>query len=197
MRNAMRLAGQRSRSLRDNDPDTRVVLVRHAESVVAEGTPPTQQPLTDQGRHDSTLVGGRLFNGSTATAVWTSPQRKACETAAFGFPSFVAHVRKRLREVIRPRYAQPDQVARAAAAYLTGEVANGWERLDDVVARLTSLATDFAPWGRVIVVSHGTRLTVGLDHAIRPRDPFSFWSNLRVPDAWELNLEEWSVARIV
>ena len=28
-------------------------------------------------------------------------------------------------------------------------------------------------------------------------DPFAFWSELRTPDAWELNLEEKSLERIV
>ena len=130
----------------DDDPVTRVVLIRHAEPLVADGTPAAQWPLSDQGRHDASTLGRRLADGSTATIVWTSPERKARETAALAFPSIATHVREQLSEVQRAWYANPDELAACVASYLRGEMVEGWERRDDVIARLASLEADFTPW---------------------------------------------------
>ena len=56
---------------------------------------------------------------------------------------------------------------------------------------------DFKPWERVIVVSHGVLLTTWLVHEIGLEDPISFWSSLERPDAWELDLEEKTLDRVV
>ncbi|HLN15886.1 MAG TPA: histidine phosphatase family protein [Acidimicrobiales bacterium] len=174
----------------------RVVLVRHAEPLVADGTPPSQWPLTEQGRDDATVLGRRLADGSATTTVWTSPERKTCETAALAFPSAPTRVREQLSEVKRAWYATPDDLAQAAASYLRGEVVGGWERRDDVIARLAPLQADVTPGARLVVVSHGMLLTTWLDHELGLEDPMSFWSNLQMPDAWELDLEEKSLQRI-
>ena len=48
-----------------------------------------------------------------------------------------------------------------------------------------------------MVVSHGVLLTTWLAQHGGARRPVSFWSDLRTPDAWELDLEEKSLERIV
>lgn len=183
-------------SPRDDDPVTRVVLVRHAQPLVVDGTPADQWPLTDEGRHDAAALGRRLADGPTSTIVYTSPERKARETAALALPSIAAHVREQLSEVKRPWYAKSDQFADAVANYLSGEVVAGWERREDVIDRLAWLKADSTPSERMVIVSHGVLLTTWLHYEIGLEDPFRFWSNLRMPDAWELGPEEKSLERV-
>ena len=45
-------------------------------------------------------------------------------------------------------------------------------------------------------MSHGLFITTWLDHEMGLTDPFVFWSELRMPDAWELDLDEKSFRRI-
>jgi hypothetical protein len=59
------------------------------------------------------------------------------------------------------------------------------------------LQRDAGSFERLVVVSHGLLLTTWLEHEIGLDDPFSFWSNLRMPDAWELSPEERSLTRLV
>jgi broad specificity phosphatase PhoE len=191
-----RLDHEARSSVRDDDPVTRIVLMRHAQPLVADGTPTDQWPLTHEGRHDAGALGRRLADGSTSTVVFTSPERKARETAALAFPSIAAHVREQLSEVKRPWYATTEAFGDAVANYLSGEVAEGWERREDIIDRLAWLKADSTPSERMVVVSHGVLLTTWLNHEIGLEDPFRFWSNLRMPDAWELGPEENSIERV-
>jgi broad specificity phosphatase PhoE len=175
---------------------TRLILVRHAPPLVEDGTPADQWPLTEQGRHDAGALGRRLADATTTAIVLTSPERKARDTAAVAFPSVVARVRPTLREVARAWYAEPDVFAAAAAHYLNGDVVAGWEPREDVLARLGPLLADLTPAVRLVVVSHGLLMTTWLDHQIGLEDPYSFWSQLRMPDAWELDLEDKSLERV-
>jgi hypothetical protein len=61
------------------------------------------------------------------------------------------------------------------------------------------LGPEPAPHGneRAAIVSHGVLLTVWIDHAVGLEDAAAFWSNLRLPDAWELDFDTRSVERIV
>jgi broad specificity phosphatase PhoE len=170
--------------------------MRHAQPLVADGTPADQWTLTDEGRREAAVLGRRLEDGSTSTIVYTSPERKARETASLAFPSVAAHVREHLSEVKRAWYAKPDDFADAVANYLSGEVVEGWERREDVIARLRPLMADSTPSERIVLVSHGVLLTTWLHYEIGLADPFRFWSNLRMPDAWELGPEEKSLERV-
>jgi broad specificity phosphatase PhoE len=170
--------------------------MRHAEPIVAEGTPADRWPLTHQGRDDARVLGDRLGELTATTTVWTSPERKARETAEHAFPTVAARVRQELREVMKPWYATADELAPAVAGYLRGESVEGWEHRDDAIARLSPLRADIGPAERFVVVSHGLLLTTWLDDEHGLEDPFLFWSNLGMPDAWEFDLEEKSLRRI-
>lgn len=177
---------------------TRVVMVRHAEPLVDAGIPAAEWPLTDQGRENAGALGRRLADGSAPTTVWTSPERKARDTAAQALPSTSVRVRPELGEVTKPWYPTSGEVADAVASYLRGDV-EGWEPRTDVIARLlrlTPVEADLRASERAVVVSHGVLITTWLDHAFGLEDPYSFWSNLRTPDAWELDLGERSLQRI-
>jgi broad specificity phosphatase PhoE len=176
---------------------TRVVLIRHAEPLVEIGTPGAQWPLTNEGKSAARVLGERVAGRSPVALVWASPELKACETAASAFPSGPTRVRDELGEVEKPWYATTDDLRQAVARYLGGDAVEGWEHREDVLARLDALRADISPGQRLVVVSHGVLLTTWLaQHGVLD-DPFAFWSELRTPDAWELNLEEKSLERIV
>jgi broad specificity phosphatase PhoE len=170
--------------------------MRHAEPLVLRETPGAQWRLTNEGKESARVHGGRVMERSPITLVWTSPERKARETAEHGFPSIPTRVREQLGEVEKPWYTTTDELREAVASYLGGETVEGWERREDVLARLDLLAADVSPGGSLAVVSHGVLLTMWLDHAGVLDDPYAFWSDLRTPDAWELDLETKALGRI-
>jgi broad specificity phosphatase PhoE len=163
---------------------------------MAAEIPGAEWPLTDKGRNDAALLGTSLAGRSTG-AVLTSPDRRAHETAALAFPFVVAGLRDQLSEVKKPWYASADDHMNAVAKYLGGEEVEGWEHRDDVISRIALLKSDFGYSQSVVLVSHGLLLTTWLDHEMGLNDPLSFWSNLRMPDAWEADFEGKSLERIV
>jgi broad specificity phosphatase PhoE len=175
---------------------TQLVLVRHAEPLMAGETPGAEWPLTEKGRNDAGVLGTRLAGRSASTVVWTSPERRARETAALAFPLVATRVRDQLREVKKPWYASADEHANAVAKYFRGEMVEGWEHREAVNTRIVQLKLGFGTSESIVLVSHGLFLTMWLDHEIGLDDPFSFWSNLRTPDVWNLDLEEKSFERI-
>ena len=176
---------------------TRVVLVRHAEPQITGGTPGAEWPLTERGRKDATALGKILVGHAASAIVLTSPERRASETAALSLPSVVADIRDQLSEVKKPWYASADEHASAVAKYLKGEAIEGWERREDVISRIGQLKSDLESSKIFVFVSHGVLLTIWLDHEIGLSDPLSFWSDLRMPDAWVADCEDKSLERIV
>jgi len=181
--------------LRVDGPVVRVVLIRHAEPVARGESPPAERPLTEKGRNDAGVLGTKLAGRSAGKVVWTSPERRARETAELVFPLAVPRVRHQLGEVTKPWYASADELTDAAARYLKGEVVEGWELRKNVITRIDQLKSDFGSMESLVLVSHGMLLTTWLDHDIGLSDPLSFWSNLQMPDAWELNLDDKSLER--
>jgi broad specificity phosphatase PhoE len=175
---------------------TPLVIIRHAEPLVSGDTPGAQWRLTREGKDNARVLGGRVMERSPISLVWTSPERKARETAEPAFPSVPTRVREQLSEVEKPWYPTTDELRRAVASYVSGEIVEGWERREDVIARLDLLQADIGPGERLAVVSHGVLLTIWLDHVGTLEDPFAFWSDLRTPDAWEVDLERKSLERI-
>jgi broad specificity phosphatase PhoE len=176
---------------------TRLVLVRHAEPLKAGDSPGDEWPLTEKGRTDASVLGTNLAGRSSGTIVWTSPERRARETAEQAFPLVVANVRDQLSEVSKQWYASADEVTNATTKYLKGEVVEGWEPREDVISRIAQLKSDFGAPESLVLVSHGVFFTTWLDQEIGLDDPFSFWSDLRMPDAWEVDFDEKSLKRLV
>ena len=173
-----------------------VVLIRHAEPLMAGETPGADWPLTEKGENDATALGAILADQSTSAIVLTSPERRARETAALALPLVIACDRDELSEVKKPWYASADEHTNAVAEYLRGEVVEGWERHEDVLSRIAHLKSDFGSSERLVLVSHGLLLTIWLDHEIGLNDPLSFWSGLRMPDAWVADFDHKSLQRI-
>jgi broad specificity phosphatase PhoE len=176
---------------------TPVILIRHAEPLLARGTPGAEWPLTEKGRNDATVLGTSIAGRTTNAIVLTSPERRARETAALALPLVVAGVRDQLSEVKKPWYASADEHMSVVPKYLRGEGIEGWERREDVIIRIAQLKSDFGSSESFVLVSHGLLLTTWLDHEIGLNDPLSFWSNLRMPDAWMADFEDKSLERIV
>jgi broad specificity phosphatase PhoE len=181
--------------LRKNGSVTRLILVRHAEPLKSGDTPGVEWPLTEKGRNDARVLGEELAGRSSGAIVWTSPERRARETAELAFPLAVVDVRDQLSEVKKPWYASADEVTNATSKYLKREVLEGWERREDVTSRIAQLKSDFGAAESRVLVSHGVFLTSWLDQEIGLADPFLFWSDLRMPDAWEFDLQEKSLKR--
>jgi broad specificity phosphatase PhoE len=174
---------------------TKVLLVRHAEPLMSGGSPAAAWPLTEEGRSEARALGTRLADRRPAV-IWTSPERRARETAALTFPSVAAEARSQLGEVQKPWYSSPDEHANAVVRYLRGDVVAGWEHRNAVIARMARLQSSFGSIDPVVLVSHGLFITTWLDHETGLDDPYWFWTNLRMPDAWELDLDEKSCSRI-
>jgi broad specificity phosphatase PhoE len=174
---------------------TQVLLVRHAEPFMSGETPGAERPLTEKGRNEARALGTRFANRPLAV-IWTSPERRARETAALTFGSVAAEVRSQLSEVKKPWYASADEHANAVVEYLRNDVVAGWEHREAVIARIAQLKLDFGSFDSIVLVSHGLFITTWLDHEIGLDDPFSFWTNLRMPDAWELDPDKQSFDRI-
>jgi broad specificity phosphatase PhoE len=178
------------------DSVTPVILLRHAESLPGAESP-ANQPLTDKGRRDASELGRRLARRNLSPRVWTSPERRALETAGLVFPLAAISVRRQLREVEKPWYPSGREHSKAVACYLSGETVEGWEPREDVIARITELTFDLRASECLVLVSHGVLLACWLVHALDLEDPFSFWSNLGMPDAWEVDFDDKALLRVV
>ena len=100
----------------------------------------------------------------------------------------------RLCEVDRPWYDDRHEFVDAVHRYLTGTAVPGWEPLDDAAARFESAITELDD--SAIVVSHGTVMSAWLSRQIPELDAVGFWENLKMPDAWLVDLHARSTHRI-
>ena len=151
--------------------------------------------LAGDGIEDARRLGLSLRDvvGDGAVTVVCSTERKAIETAeALGVGN--VHHDQRLREVDRPWYDRERSFEVAVRHYLTGVPMPGWEPLDDAVARFGFAISDRV--GTCIVVSHGTVMSAWLGQQMPDLDAVNFWDQLRMPDAWLIDLNTETVLRI-
>jgi len=87
--------------------------------------------------------------------------------------------------------------ANAVVKYLRGDVVAGREHREAVIARIAQLKSGLGSSDSIVLVSHGLFITTWTAHEICLDDPFSFWTSLRMPDAWELDLDGQSADRIL
>lgn len=175
------------------------VLVRHAMAVADPARPPAQWDLGPGGRAAAAEL-ALLARLQSVVAVASSPEPKARATAeAFG-----ARVDRpvvlddRLVEAERPWVG--DGYRALAHRYLAGDAPPGWEPRDAVAARVAAAVDDLraaAGPGEVVVVGHGLSLALHLE-AVLPSgfDAFGFWCRLAFPDAWRLDRDALTLARV-
>ncbi|MHB8380090.1 MAG: histidine phosphatase family protein [Acidimicrobiales bacterium] len=165
-------------------PQEDVVLIRHAEPTVDPDRPPSEWQLTPNGKELSRVLGVRL-RPSGLRRIVTSPEDKAWATA-----TAVAEVLgvdvvvdERLREVQRPW--TEDNFDDTVVRYLEGTPIEGWETIDRVASRLMDSLVSHSGVGPIGVVTHGTAMAC-LVGAIDRVSRAVFWSDLTMPDAWNL-----------
>jgi hypothetical protein len=85
--------------------------------------------------------------------------------------------------VRRPLEGDDVAFTQNADAYLSGRSVDGWEAQEAVVQRMRHVANDARALGFVGLVSHGTALSLYVQHLglAAARD---FWMRLTTPDAW-------------
>ena len=176
-----------------------LILVRHAMPEVVRGVSSKLWALGEHAREDCVLLAHALPAG-LAPVVYASEQPKARETAA------VIALRRGLSVVTDRRFAEVDQGDRwieddyrvVAARYLGGFDEPGWEPRASVVVRFTSAVDDALAVntaGDLVVVSHGLAMSLYLASAATI-DLVPFWRPLTFPDAWRLDLQTKSLARV-
>ena len=173
-----------------------IILVRHAMPKVVPGVASNLWGLGDAGREDCVLLAHALPPG--ITAVWSSDERKARETAEviglrLGLP---VSTDSGFAEVDRPQIWDRDY-REIAAAYLRGIAEPGWESPEAVVRRfqaaLERASTDAS--GDVLVVNHGLAMTLWVSSraAIEAE---KWWRDLTFPDAWEFETTSCTVRQL-
>jgi len=151
-----------------------VIFIRHGRAIAHPDVPTIDWPLDPAFTTDI----AELCAFVPELPVVCSNMRRAIETAQFfGEPT----VDPRLCEVSRP---WTDDLAECNARYLRDEPIDGWESQEDARARVRGVVRDH---GRAIYVSHGTVLTLYLASVVPAVDAPVFWTELRNPDAWQLD----------
>jgi broad specificity phosphatase PhoE len=175
-----------------------LILVRHARPLVSPDQVPGSWPLSEDGLVDSRRLRFPVRDiagaaGADVVTIVSSTEQKAVETAGvLGLGT--VHTDERLCEVARPWYEDKRSFREAVHQFLTGALTPGWESFDDAAARFDSAVVDLA--GPAVVVSHGTVMSAWLGLRIPGFDSVSFWEQLRMPDAWLVDLSAQSVVRL-
>jgi broad specificity phosphatase PhoE len=181
---------------------SRVLLVRHAQPVILPDRPAGEWVLADQAAGSVRLL-AKSLRGLNPDGVVASPEPKAFGTAYIlaedlGLPLGKDEaLREQGRDTIP--WIEGESRFRAAVAnhfVRSDEAIFGSESSADAVSRFTA-AVDRA-WSEYrlpVVVTHG-RIMCGYIGRVLDRDPMDFWVDLRMPDAFLLDSEAGTCARV-
>ena len=167
---------------------------------VDPGRPPAEWELGAGSRAQAAELATRPGLVGVA-GVASSPEPKARATAEvfadrLGVP---LRVDGRLAEVRRPWVGEGYRLA--AHRYLAGDEPDGWEARSEVAARMAAAVDDLrtsAGDGEALVVGHGLALAIHLEQVLAGRfDPYGFWCRLAFPDAWRVDRDERTLARLI
>jgi broad specificity phosphatase PhoE len=168
-----------------------MILVRHAMPVIDSETPPESWLLSPEGR--SAAHGLPLPAGAYLVA---SEEPKAYETLApFGAVTLDA----RLGEVRREGEPFNGNFRELRLAYVEGADHARWEPRADAVRRFDAAVADHVAQAGsrpLIVGTHGMVLTLWLTARIGLPSPGPFWSELRFPDAYAVDLTARTAVRL-
>jgi broad specificity phosphatase PhoE len=167
----------------------KLILVRHAASSPDPCVAPSQWPLSEAGRRSCPAL-ARALAPYLPVALFTSREAKAAETAALTAPALGVGFAGRpgLQEHTRTTddWLAPDSF-QAALAGLFGrpaEVVFGQESADQAHARFAAALQailDEQSQSNVVVVTHGTVLTLFVSRAVPGVEPLTFLRRLRFP----------------
>jgi len=175
---------------------TRLMLIRHAHPLVDPDVPAAQWPLSPEGREAAHALARRI-DVEPDPVVATSDETKALETARIvaDVTGGEVVVDARLREVSRPW--TPGGYRALAKAWLAGHHLDGWESQATVSQRMAGAIDDImgSADSTALVVGHGLAVTTFLA-AVTDIEPVAFWTALRLPDAWWVDLREGRLERL-
>ena len=168
-----------------------LMLVRHATPAFGPDIPPERWPLAPAGLAAAESLRQALPPGALLVS---SEEPKARQTLE---PSGPVTTDSRFNEIARDEPYDGDFRARRLA-YVTGTDHAGWEDRMAVAARFAAGITSWlaASGDRPLVIaSHGMAMTVWLTAAVGLDDPGAFWSDLRLPDVFTVDVSGRRVAR--
>jgi broad specificity phosphatase PhoE len=162
-----------------------LVLVRHAMPAYGPEVPADEWVLSPDGHQEAAVLATLLPVGAHLVS---SAEPKAFQTLE---PAGAVHRDVRFNEIRRDEPFDSDwrEVRRA---YVSGTDHAGWEPREEVADRFDAGITDHVSQAAdrpVVVASHGMAMTVWLNARIGLRDPGLFWSDLRLPDAYVVDLQ--------
>ena len=183
----------------------KLILVRHATPETDPCVLPTQWPLSDAGRQSCAVLSRELAPFFPAVLV-CSREAKAVETAALlgrelkvsykALAGLQEHARNSVGWL-----SEDDYRAGLAALYAKPpEVVFGDESADQARARFTSALDGLLAEHQdenVVVVTHGTVMTLFIQHTTSGIVPMEFWQRLGLPSAAILNRPELTLERLI
>lgn len=158
-------------------------LVRHAHPVISASLPPSLWPLSADGH---TAAAALSFPSDAYLVASTEP--KAVQTLA---PSGPVAQDERFGEIRREGEPFDGNFRELRLAYVEGTDHPLWEPRADAASRFSSAIADhlaLAGDRPLVVASHGMVMTVWLTARIGLPSPGSFWSSLRLPDVFAVDL---------
>jgi broad specificity phosphatase PhoE len=170
-----------------------LILVRHAMPAYCGEIPPDCWELSEDGRSAARRLGPVLPAGALLVA---SAERKAWQTLESLGP--VTRDR-RFNEVSRVEPWQGDY-PRLRREYVGGAGHPGWESRGCVVERFAAAVSEYLSAAKdraVVIATHGMAMTIWLSSVIGLPDPAGFWSDLRFPDAYRVELGEGTLVRVL
>src|SRR5579859_2379188 len=176
----------------------RLILVRHAAPAVQPDLPARDWPLSADGRIQAERLATRLTSLYTPAVVFSSPERKAFETAGLIACAFGLKVERvaDLREHDRggAGYLGADAFAAAITRFFARpeELVFGRETAAQAGARFAAAVRELSartPDRDILLVTHGTVLTL-YAAAVAGIEPLPFWRGLGMPAAVVLSLPD-------
>jgi broad specificity phosphatase PhoE len=176
----------------------RLILVRHAAPAVQPAIPARDWPLSSEGRLQAERLAARLTSLYAPPVIFSSPERKAVETAGLIACALGLKVERvtDLREHDRTGagYLSADAFAASIARFFAcpEELVFGRESAVQAGARFAAAVRALSartPDRDILLVTHGTVLTL-YAVAVASVEPLPFWRGLGMPAAVVLSLPD-------
>jgi broad specificity phosphatase PhoE len=168
-----------------------LTLVRHALPVISPVSPPSEWPLAESG-----LAAAAALSFPPNAYLVASTEPKAYQTLAV---SQTVVQDERFGEIRREGEPFDGNFHELRLAYVEGTDHPRWEPRLDAVRRFDSAISDhilLAAGRPLVVASHGMVMTVWLTSRIGLAAPGAFWSSLRLPDVFTVDLDGCGVERV-
>ncbi len=182
-----------------------LILVRHSIPEVDPAVPSFQWHLSDEGRRRCLQLAENLET-YTIKIIFTSPENKAQETArilASQLDNVPVAVHEGLREhdrrnvgwvgdgfdeMLRKFYEHPTEKVFGLETALQAS-----ERIEKAIADCWKQGTGYD----MVIVSHGTVMSLYVSRVVRGVTPFEFWKQLKMPTAIVMNMPSAKVVSIL